>query len=48
MGGIGGVILDGRGRPIHLPDEAEARRALLRKWFAILEMYPEEMIGKLY
>jgi uncharacterized protein (TIGR01319 family) len=48
MGGIGGVILDGRGRPIQLPDEAEARRALLREWFAVLEMYPAEMIGKLY
>jgi uncharacterized protein (TIGR01319 family) len=48
MGGIGGVILDGRGRPIQLPDEAEARRTVLREWFAILEMYPSEMIGKLY
>ncbi len=48
IGGIGGVILDGRGRPIQLPDEAEARRALLREWFAVLEMYPAEMIGKLY
>ena len=48
IGGIGGVILDGRGRPIQLPDEAEARRTLLREWFAILEMYPSEMIGKLY
>ncbi len=48
IGGIGGVILDGRGRPIQLPDEAEARRTLLREWFAVLEMYPAEMIGKLY
>jgi len=48
MGGIGGVVLDGRGRPIQLPDEAEARRALLREWFAILEMYPAEMVNKLY
>ncbi len=48
MGGIGGVILDGRGRPIQLPDEAEARRELLREWLAVLEMYPAEMIGKLY
>jgi hypothetical protein len=48
MGGIGGVILDGRGRPIQLPDEANARRALMREWFAVLEMYPAEMIDKLY
>jgi uncharacterized protein (TIGR01319 family) len=48
MGGIGGVILDGRGRPIQLPDEANARRGLLREWFAALEMYPSEMIAKLY
>jgi uncharacterized protein (TIGR01319 family) len=48
MGGIGGVILDGRGRPIRLPDEAESRRTLLREWFAVLGMYPAEMIGKLY
>ena len=48
MGGRGGVILDGRGRPIALPDDAEARMKLLREWFRALEMYPEDKIGRLY
>ncbi len=47
MGGVGGVILDGRGRPLQLPSDDDERRALIREWFAALDMYPEEMIVKL-
>ena len=48
MGGIGGVILDGRGRPLELPEDAGDRVKALRSWFSALKMYPEEMVEKLY
>jgi uncharacterized protein (TIGR01319 family) len=48
MGGIGGVILDGRGRPMELPAEESERVNTLRSWFKALELYPEGMIEKLY
>ncbi|MCW3992618.1 MAG: methylaspartate mutase, partial [Candidatus Bathyarchaeota archaeon] len=48
MGGVSGVILDGRGRPLQLPSDDDERRALIREWFAALGMYPEEMIKKLF
>ena len=48
MGGIGGVILDGRGRPLELPSDAGERVEALRAWFTALKMYPEEMVEKLY
>jgi len=48
MGGIGGVILDGRGRPLELPSDAGERVKALRSWFSALKMYPEEMVEKLY
>jgi hypothetical protein len=47
MGGVGGVILDGRGRPLQLPADDTARRELIKEWFAALGMYPEEMIRRL-
>jgi hypothetical protein len=31
-GGALGVVFDGRGRPIHLPDDAARRRELIKKW----------------
>jgi len=48
MGGIGGVILDGRGRPFTMPQEQNERLKLLRMWYKTLELYPEEMIKELY
>jgi hypothetical protein len=48
MGGIGGVILDGRGRPLELPEDAGERLKVLREWFTALKMYPEDMVEKLY
>jgi uncharacterized protein (TIGR01319 family) len=35
-GGIVGLILDGRGRPLHLPADDVARRALIRSWLDAL------------
>lgn len=47
MGGIVGVILDGRGRPLQLPEEDGARKELLLKWFRALDLYPESELKRL-
>lgn len=38
-GGTVGLLLDGRGRPLHLPDTALERRKLLSEWAVALELY---------
>jgi hypothetical protein len=48
MGGVGGIVLDGRGRPLELPEDIGERVNILRKWFTALKMYPEDMVVKLY
>jgi uncharacterized protein (TIGR01319 family) len=40
-GGVVGIILDGRGRPIVLPTEKDVRIQKLREWFLVLDLYPE-------
>ena len=40
-GGTVGLILDGRGRPLELPTEADDRRNVLDRWIRALDMYPE-------
>jgi len=47
MGGTVGVILDGRGRPLQLPEEEHARKDTLLKWFHALNLYPEEDLRRL-
>ncbi len=39
-GGVVGLLLDGRGRPLKLPTEQQARVAALTKWFNAVELYP--------
>ncbi len=39
-GGTVGVILDGRGRPLALPEDATRRRQLLIDWIRALDLYP--------
>ncbi len=39
-GGVVGLILDGRGRPIHIPDEENRRVQKLLEWFSSLDVYP--------
>ena len=46
-GGVAGVILDARGRPIYLPEKRGERIDLLLKWFRELELYSEESLGEL-
>jgi len=40
QGGVVGLMLDGRGRPLALPDERGARVAALTKWFSAVGIYP--------
>jgi hypothetical protein len=47
MGGVAGVLLDARGRPLYLPDEDGARKELLLKWFRALDLYPEDKLKEL-
>ncbi|HUE16445.1 MAG TPA: glutamate mutase L [Planctomycetaceae bacterium] len=39
-GGTVGVILDGRGRPLSLPEDARVRRQMLTEWVKALDLYP--------
>ncbi|HEY6084713.1 MAG TPA: glutamate mutase L, partial [Nitrospira sp.] len=39
-GGVVGLLLDGRGRPLQLPTEQTARVAALTKWFHAVGLYP--------
>jgi len=40
MGGVVGLVLDGRGRPLQLPSEQSARVTALKKWFNAVGLYP--------
>ena len=40
-GGVVGVILDGRGRPLDLTKNHAKRIADLKKWYKAMEMYPD-------
>ncbi|HUS77786.1 MAG TPA: glutamate mutase L [Patescibacteria group bacterium] len=47
MGGVAGVLMDARGRPLVLPEEADTRRRLLQEWFKALDLYPEEELEEI-
>jgi len=40
QGGVVGLLLDGRGRPLQLPADQPARVAALTKWFNAVGLYP--------
>jgi len=40
QGGVVGLLLDGRGRPLQLAEEQGARIASLKKWFDAVGLYP--------
>jgi hypothetical protein len=42
-GGVVGIVLDTRGRPLVLPEDSDTRKAALRKWISALDMYPEKI-----
>jgi len=45
-GGVVGIILDGRGRPLSLPDTPDGRQKKLLEWFRALNVYPEEALNR--
>jgi len=49
-GGVVGIILDGRGRPLNIPADRKERVEMLSRWIRALEVYPlaryEELIKK--
>ncbi len=47
MGGVSGLLLDARGRPLKLPEDDGARKEMLLKWFMVLGLYPEEDLKEL-
>jgi uncharacterized protein (TIGR01319 family) len=47
IGGIAGVMLDARGRPLYLPDDGNERRKLLYDWFTALDLYPQDPLKEL-
>lgn len=45
QGGVVGLMVDGRGRPLQLPGEQAARVAALTKWFDAVGLYPQAGSG---
>lgn len=43
-GGVVGLVIDTRGRPLNIPIETELRVSLLKKWMKELKAYPEEIL----
>jgi uncharacterized protein (TIGR01319 family) len=41
-GGVVGLVLDGRGRPLVIPDDPDLRRRKIIEWNDALHMYPSE------
>ena len=39
-GGLIGLIVDARGRPLDLPSDPDVRRAAIRRWWAALDAIP--------
>ncbi len=46
-GGVVGLLLDGRGRPLELPEDETERAERLKKWMGVLDVYPNEKLEKL-
>jgi uncharacterized protein (TIGR01319 family) len=45
-GGVVGVVIDTRGRPLTMPEDGGERRKTLLKWYRALDLYPEEFMTK--
>jgi len=46
-GGVVGVVLDGRGRPIYVPQDPGERRKLLLSWFKAMDTYPAGFLDRI-
>lgn len=45
-GGVVGIILDARGRPLYLPEDPRDKRRMILEWCESLEVYPEYFLEK--
>jgi uncharacterized protein (TIGR01319 family) len=45
-GGVVGLLIDGRGRPLQLPARHENRVRALKQWHQAVDLYPEESEGR--
>jgi len=45
-GGVVGIVVDCRGRPLQLPEDVSQRSAKLLEWFQAMNLYPEESLKK--
>ena len=43
-GGVVGILIDARGRPVDLPEDDDARCLKLIEWLTNLEAYPESIL----
>ena len=43
-GGVVGLIVDARGRPLVIPSEAEKRRKKLVEWYTAIDAYPQTFL----
>ncbi len=41
-GGVVGLMLDGRGRPLQLPTDSVGRVASIKKWYNAVDLYPKD------
>jgi hypothetical protein len=47
QGGIAGLLLDARGRPIYFPEDDAERKQLLLSWFAATDLYDLDALQRL-
>jgi uncharacterized protein (TIGR01319 family) len=47
MGGVVGILIDARGRPLQLPADDRERKETLLRWFLDIDMYREEKLEEL-
>lgn len=45
-GGLVGIIVDARGRPLELPTDPARRVKKLTEWIAAMDLYPLDLLGK--
>jgi len=46
-GGVNGILIDARGRPIYIPEDENSRREMMKKWYITLNMYPMDEMEEL-
>jgi uncharacterized protein (TIGR01319 family) len=43
-GGVVGLVFDGRGRPVYIPEDEKERFNMLLDWYSSMNLYPKEKI----